>query len=289
MVRIPSMPLARRIFLVLSAAAALAACSPLPAINALVPDGAFERAAGIAYGADPRQRLDVYTPAAGARPAPVVVFFYGGSWKGGDRGSYLFVAEALAARGFVVVVPDYRVFPQVRLKGFMSDAAAAVAWTRREIGRHGGDPERLFLMGHSAGAHIATLLAYDERYLRAEGLGRDSIRGVIGVAGPYDFVPTDPDYVTILSEDGSFARGLPATYVRGGEPPTLLLTGGRDVTVSPSNTDSLVRRLRSAGSPVVDRRFPQYNHYTLIGRFAAPLRDEALPEAVERFIEGLAG
>jgi acetyl esterase/lipase len=266
----------------------LAACSPLPALNALVPEDAFRRVEGVAYGSHPRQRLDVYIPRQAATPAPVVVFFYGGSWKGGNRGSYKFVAEALASRGFVAVVPDYRVFPQVRLKGFMADAADALAWTRREVSRHGGDPSRVFVIGHSAGAHIATMLAYDERYLRAAGLGRDAIRGVVGLAGPYDFVPTDPDYVTILSEEGAFARGLPVTYVRGGEPPTLLVTGSEDTTVSPSNTDRLVARLEAAGSPVTDRRFP-YNHYTLVGRLAAPFRDEALLDTITGFIEAASG
>lgn len=263
----------------------LAACAPLRALNAVVPRDGFARAEGIAYGADPRQRLDVYTPRGLAAPAPVVVFFYGGSWKGGERGSYLFVAQALASRGFVVVVPDYRVFPQVRLRGFMQDAAAAVRWSRQEVARYGGDPARLFVMGHSAGAHIATMLAYDDRHLRAAGLERGAIRGVIGLAGPYDFVPTDPDYVTILSEDGGFERGLPVSHVRGGEPRTLLVTGGRDTTVSPTNTDSLVAKLRAAGSAVADRRFPDHNHYTVIGRLAAPFRDDALLDVIADFVK----
>ena len=263
----------------------LAACAPLRALNAVVPRDGFTRSEALAYGSDPRQRLDVYTPQGLSAPAPVVVFFYGGSWKGGERASYLFAAQALASRGFVVVVPDYRVFPQVRLKGFMQDAAAAVAWTRQQAVGYGGDPARIFVMGHSAGAHIATLVAYDDRYLRAQGLDRGAIRGVIGLAGPYDFVPTDPDYVSILSEDGGFARGLPVTYVRGGEPRTLLVSGGRDTTVAASNTDSLVAKLRAAGSPVTDRRFPDYNHYTLVGRLAAPFRDDALLDTIAEFVK----
>jgi acetyl esterase/lipase len=274
-----------RILLLSPLVVLLAACAPLRALNAVVPRDGFTRTEDIAYGADPRQRLDVYTPRGLATPAPVVVFFYGGSWKGGERGSYLFAAQALASRGFVVVVPDYRVFPQVRLRGFMQDAAAAVRWARHEAGEHGGDPARVFVMGHSAGAHIATLLAYDDRYLRAQGLERGAIRGVIGMAGPYDFVPTDPDYVAILSEDGGFRRGLPVSHVRGGEPPTLLVTGGRDTTVAPSNTDSLVAKLRAAGSAVIDRRFPDYNHYTLVGRLAAPFRDDELLDAIAAFVK----
>lgn len=278
------MLLASRLTAVLAAVLALAACSPLRALNALVPEGELLREEGVAYGPDARQRLDVYTPRRAAGKAPVVVFFYGGSWKAGDRGSYLFVAQALASRGFVVVIPDYRLFPQALFPAFMEDAAAAIAWTEREIGLHGGDPKRIYSMGHSAGAQIATLVAYDERFLRAAGLGRDAIRGVIGMAGPYDFVPGDPGIRATLSGEGSFERAMPARHVRGGEPPTLLITAGRDTTVEPGNTDRLLARLRAAGVPVIDRRFPDYNHYTLIGRLAAPFRDEALLDAIAGFI-----
>jgi acetyl esterase/lipase len=279
------MRLASRLTAALAAALALAACSPLRALNALVPEGELVRAEGIAYGGDDRQRLDVYAPRHAKGAAPVVVFFYGGSWKGGSRGSYLFVAQALASRGFVVVVPDYRVFPQVRFPAFMEDAAAAIAWTRREIGGHGGDAKRIFAMGHSAGAQIATLVAYDARFLTAVGLGRDALRGVIGMAGPYDFVPTDPDIRATLTGEGGFERAMPARHVRGGEPPTLLITAGRDTTVEPGNTDRLLERLRAADVPVIDRRFPEYNHYTLIGRLAAPFRDDTLLDAIADFIE----
>jgi acetyl esterase/lipase len=279
-----SMPLAIRILTAACVVLALGGCSPLRALNALVPEGGMESIHGVAYGPDPRQKLDVYKPRGVAAPAPVVVFFYGGSWKGGERASYKFVAQALASRGFVAVVPDYRVYPQVRFPAFMEDAAAAIAWTHREIGKHGGDPARLFSMGHSAGAQIATLVAYDERFLRAQGMRREAIRGVVGLAGPYDFVPTDPAIRETLSADGGFERAMPAGHVKGGEPPTLLITGGRDTTVEPANTDRLVARLRAVESNVIDRRFAGYNHYTLIGRLAAPFRDEALLDAIADFV-----
>ncbi|MBM3601093.1 MAG: alpha/beta hydrolase, partial [Alphaproteobacteria bacterium] len=141
----------------------LAACSPLALVNSLVPTADLTAVRDIAYGSAERQRLDVYRPAAAnggaGAGAPVVVFFYGGSWQGGNRGDYLFMAEALAARGLVVVLPDYRVYPEVRFPGFMEDAAAAVRWVRDHAAEHGGDPKRIFLMGHSAGAHIAVLLS----------------------------------------------------------------------------------------------------------------------------------
>ncbi len=262
----------------------LTGCSPAGLLNVLVSRDAFERHADIAYGEGERRRLDVYVPRAPASgPRPVVVFFYGGSWKRGERSSYLFVAEALAARGFVVVIPDYRVFPEVRYPGFVEDAAAAFAWTRREIARFRGNPGELFVMGHSAGAQIATMLAYNPRFLAKEGLERSSIRGVIGLAGPYDFVPTDPDIRTILSGEGNVEAAMPARFVRGGEPRSLLITGDQDTTVSPDNQERLAGRLRDARSPVEELHFASLNHYTLLGSLAAPFRNDELVDAIAAF------
>lgn len=269
------------------AAILLAACSPLRALNALVPEGGLDREVNIAFGNLPSQRLDVYKPRGGAEGArPVVVFIYGGSWKPGDRGNFLFVAQALTSRGFVVVVPDYRGYPNDRYPAFMEDAAAAVAWTRREVSRHGGDPGKIFLMGHSAGAHIAAMVAYNERFLRVHGLGREVIRGVIGIAGPYDFEPTDPEILAALTGEGPAREAMPTRFVRGGEPPTLLITGGKDKTVSPVNTEKLLARLKAVGAPVRVRDFPDYNHVTILGRLAAPFRDDALLEEMASFVRG---
>lgn len=199
------LPAAFLVLLALAAVLALSGCSPLRLLNGVIPHDGFERQAGIAYGEGERRRLDVYVPkGAGPAPRPVIVFFYGGSWKGGDRANYLFVAEALTARGFVVVIPDYRVYPEVRYPGFVEDGAKAVAWTRREIARFHGDASRLYVMGHSAGSLIAAMLAYNDRFLKAEGMERSDIRGLIGLAGPYDFKPVEPDIEAILS--GKAAR-----------------------------------------------------------------------------------
>lgn len=266
-------------------AALLSGCTPVALVNALVPASGYSVQAGIAYGPLARQALDLYVPDADRFPGPrpVVVFFYGGTWQSGERGDYRFVGQALASRGFVAVVPDYRLYPQARYPGFMQDAARALAWTKREIGARGGDPAHVVLMGHSAGAHIATMLAYNDRFLRAEGLARRDVRSVIGIAGPYDFVPTDPAVVALLTAEGPAADAMPTRYVRGGEPPTLLVTGEDDRTVSPGNTDRLVAKLKAAGSQVMDLRYPGLSHVMAVGRLAAPVRDEALLEAIAAF------
>ena len=266
----------------------LSACSPIAVLNAFVPEGNLERTSAISYGDSPRQRLDVYVPRGrAAASSPVVVFFYGGRWQEGERASYLFVAQALVAQGFVVVVPDYRVYPAVQYPGFIEDGARAVAWTRREIGRFAGDPARIFLMGHSAGAHIAAMLAYDEEFLAREGLRRSDVRGFIGLAGPYDFLPlTDADLFGVFSAASPLEATQPIRYVRGGEPASLLITGDADTTVKPGNTVRLAARLREKGSTVVERHFGSLNHYTLVARLAAPLRNDALVDAIAAFVRG---
>lgn len=262
---------------------ALCACSPFPVINTLVPKDGLASSRGLAYGDHPRQRLDVYTPQAkDTALRPVVIFFYGGGWQQGERADHLFVAEALVSRGFVVVVPDYRLYPEVRYPQFVEDGARAVAWTSAHIAGQGGDPKRLFVMGHSAGAHIAAMLAYNRRFLDAPS--RAGLRGFIGLAGPYDFAPSDPATLAIMSGEGEVGLAMPASFVKGGEPPSLLVIGEQDSRVGPEETDKLARRLRAAGSPVDVLRFPSKGHAGVLLGFAAPFRDDDLVGAIERFV-----
>jgi len=170
-------------------ALALAACSPLAIINAGVPNDTYRATTAIAYGSNARARLDVYQPVDPNNSSPVVVFFYGGNWDSGDRRDYRFVGEALASKGIVAVLPDYRLYPEVRYPDFLSDCAQAVRWTIDHIGKYGGDARRLILMGHSAGAYNAAMLALNAQYLRDAGVDSERIAGFVGLAGPYDFLP----------------------------------------------------------------------------------------------------
>jgi acetyl esterase/lipase len=266
-----------RFLLPMLALLVLGGCSAVDALNRLSSDAGLRTTLDIAYGPGPRGRLDVYAP-ADARGAPVVVFFYGGSWQEGDRASYGFVARALAEAGIVVVVPDYRVYPDVRFAGFMSDAARAIAWTHRTIARFGGDPNRIVLMGHSAGAHIAAVAALDPRWLAAEGLNRNgTVAGLVGLAGPYDFLPTeDPNYQDIFgtrpgSPPGAGRDTQPANLVGRDPPPAFLATGSLDTVVRPRNTETLAARLSAAGGRVQTRFYPGLGHRTLIGVLSQPL------------------
>jgi acetyl esterase/lipase len=262
----------RSVVLSLLMALSLADCSPVTVLNATAPKSGVTVDSGIDYAVGLDHQLDIYAPAPACADAPVVVFFYGGGWEDGDRAMYRFVGAALAKRGVVVVVPDYRRYPDVRFPAFMDDAAAAVAWAHSHVARYGGDPNHMFLMGHSAGAHIATLLALDTHYLDDAGVDPGLITGVIGLSGPYDFLPlTDPVLQAIFGPENTWATSQPINYVTRTAPPMLLATGTADRTVYPRNTEHLADRLRSAGVGVDERHYFGIGHELMIGAFATPL------------------
>ncbi|MEE8333718.1 MAG: alpha/beta hydrolase [Alphaproteobacteria bacterium] len=260
-----------RYFAAAFAGLVLAGCSPLSLVNSLVPSDGYSRARDIAYGAGPRQRLNVYQGKQHPGPSPVIVFLYGGSWKNGNRGDYEFVGEAFTRHGFTVVVPDYRVYPDVKFPEFVKDAARAVRWTRDNIGTFGGDPKRIFIAGHSAGAHIAALLALDARYLNAVGMKRGAICGLVGLAGPYAFDPLGTRSVRPIFAhlaDPNTAR--PITFADGRAPPSLLFHGADDTVVLPSNSRRLARALKRDGVPVSLNILPEIGHIGLLLSLARP-------------------
>lgn len=265
----------------------LSACSPLSVVNAVSPKGEARAATGLRYAPGNRRLLDIYQPAPGTVNAPVIVFFYGGNWVSGERKDYAFVGRALAARGFVVVIPDYRLYPEVRYPDFLDDSAQAVAWTRREIAAHGGDPDKIFLMGHSAGAYNAAMLALDARWLGKQGSTPDALRGWIGLAGPYDFLPvTNPTTRPVFLYPDTPADSQPASHVSAKAPPALLVAANSDKLVNPArNTGALAARLRTARVPVQEVYYDGVNHVTLVASLSNTLRSLAPTlDAVEAFV-----
>ncbi|WP_216851291.1 alpha/beta hydrolase [Acidisphaera sp. L21] len=254
----------------MGSAFAAAGCSPVTILNNLAPSRLV--ADGVPYGPDPRQTLDVYAP-GGAGPFPVVVFLYGGGWTSGDRAMYRFVGGALAARGFVVVVPDYRLFPTVRFPTFLQDNATALRWTRDHAAQYGGAPGPFFLMGHSAGAYNVAMLALDPEWLAGVGMSRSDLRGALGLAGPYDFLPLGTDELrAIFGPQDQLARTQPINFVDGHAPPMLLLAGETDTTVYPRNSIRLADRIRSAGGIVDLKLYPGIQHEEIVGAIGTPLR-----------------
>ena len=260
--------------LTLAMAAFLAACSPIKVLNALTPSNTFTKTAAIAYGDDSRQKLDVYRPAPAISNAPVVVFFYGGSWNSGSRDDYTFVGEALASRGIVVVVADYRLYPQVRYPLFLEDSARAVAWTRTHIREFSGNAQRMYLMGHSSGGYNAAMLALDANLLGAVGMSPKDLRGWIGLAGPYDFLPIEnPDVRPVFFWPVSPPQSQPINHVSRGAPPALLIAASRDDLVDPArNTAGLARKMREVGVSVQDLYYSRPSHITLVATLSRPLR-----------------
>ncbi len=253
-----------------------AACSPLATFDRLVPKdrGGALIANGIAYGPDARQRLDVYAPRdrCGER-RPVVVFFYGGSWNSGTRAGYAFVGRALAAQGFVTIVPDYRLVPNVRYPAFVEDGAAAVRWATANAARYCGDGRSIVVMGHSAGAYIAGMLAVDPRWL---GPTRAAVKGLVGLAGPYDFAPFNVDASrAAFGNAPDPAETQPVTWAGPGDPPALLLYGEKDSVVQPRNSAALAARLRAGGVVVEQRAYPGLGHVGILLALARPFRGRA--------------
>jgi acetyl esterase/lipase len=230
-----------------------------------------QRAANVSYGADPRQTLDVYAPAKANGALPVVLFFYGGSWSSGRRQDYGFAGRAFASRGFVTVVPDYRLVPQVHFPGFVQDGAAALDWVRAHIGSHGGDAARIGVSGHSAGAYNAAMLALDPQF----GVAAD-IRAFVGLAGPYDFYPfTTPSAQAAFGAAPEPALTQPVSFAHAGAPPSLLLSGSADTTVRPRNSKRLAAALEQAGSSVAQKLYPDVGHSGIVMALARPFRNIA--------------
>jgi acetyl esterase/lipase len=248
---------------------AAAGCEPLDALNVFEP---APTVGDVRFTEDGVLSLDVYAPdAARAEPLPVVVFFYGGAWQQGSKDAFRFVGSQLAQRGVVAVLPDYRVYPDARFPGFVEDAAAAVSWTFEHAPDFGGDPSRVFVMGHSAGAHIASLVHYDDRYLRGVGALRMPC-GFIGLAGPYDFLPlVDPEYQAIFPTPLR-AASQPGNFVSGREGPALLVHGMRDDTVEPRNSASLAEAVQQAGGDAELALLEDRGHVDVLLSLAAPLK-----------------
>lgn len=225
------------------------------------------------FGGHLRHTVAVYRAGQADAPLPVILFAHGGSWNSGDPADYGFVARGLAPEGFVVVLAGYRLHPDVQYPAMIEDTAAAVAWTRANIARHGGDPDRIVLMGHSAGAYNVVMTALDRQWLGREGLDANAVAGVIGLAGPYDFYPFDSDSTRAsFGEARDPQQTQPVTHARADAPPLLLLTGEADTTVKPRNTRALAMAMQQAGGTAHTGFHPGMDHADILLALASPWR-----------------
>lgn len=264
-----------------AAAAALLApsCTSMKFLAANLPAtfGAYRRRTDIAYGSLPQQRLDLYLPEKPrTRPPPLIVFWHGGRWSTGDKADYRFVGAALAEIGCASVLPNYRHYPEVMMDGFMHDAAAAALWAGAQAPNLGADPGRLYLMGHSAGAYLAAMLSLNPRYWSGAGGGAPRIAGMIGLSGPYDFLPLlEPDVQQMFGPPERYPESQPINFVRPGAPPMLLVHGLRDEDVWPKNSRNLATALAAQGVAATLKLYSDCTHADTVAALSAVARTRA--------------
>ena len=264
---------------------ALASSGCERALFKYVNRGLAPPASSVVFDAGHGLALDVF-PAQGATAAggaPVVVFFYGGSWQRGERAQYRFVGRRLAENGILAIVADYRTWPRAGFPDFMADAAHAVAWAQAHARTLGGDPRRLYVAGHSAGAQIAALLGTDARYLAAADVRLRDMAGVIGLSGPYDFT-IGRDLAPIFGPPSQWPRAQAVNFVDGDEPPFLLVHGDRDRIVAAQNSRTLAERLRAEDRPATLLLLPGGSHFTTIAAFYQPKRAPRMLQAIVDFV-----
>jgi acetyl esterase/lipase len=253
-------------------------------------DGDAELKASLSFGEDPAQQLLIWGPAtsdAEARPLPVILFSHGGSWRSGNPVDYGFFARAFVPKGFVVALAGYRLHPQAEYPAMLEDTARAIALTHREIGQYGGDPARITLAGHSAGAYNVVMAGLEEQWLDREGLSTQLLSGVVGLSGPYDFYPFDSE--STINSFGNAAEPeetQPINHVRADAPPVLLIHGEQDTLVKPRNSRVLASGLEEQGAEVTLQLYPSMNHNDPLVSLAAPWRNSRdIDDLIARFAE----
>nr|WP_297349449.1 alpha/beta hydrolase [uncultured Glaciecola sp.] len=196
----------------------------------------------IPYGSESWQKLDIYRAQDADENTPVIVFFFGGGWSWGDKKYFEFVADSFVRKGYTVAIPNYVLYPKGKFPQFVEDGAKAIVWVKNNIEKYQGSADKVFLVGHSAGAYIAAMAAIDKRYLHQAGEDMLFIKGVAGIAGPYNFTPKAQEYVAIFGEE-NFEIMKVANHMTGGEPPMILLHGNGDTTVGRFNQETMVTAL----------------------------------------------
>lgn len=249
-------------------------------------DGAIWQVADTRFGPDPAQKLEMFLPQGAKGTLPIVLFIHGGSWASGDPRDYRFIARTLCAKGYAVVLAGYRLYPQARYPAMLEDGAAALRWVHDNAARYRGDPSRIALMGHSAGAYNVAMLTLDPQWLRGVGLDDGAIRGTVALAGPFDFLPFDTDAtIDSFGNAPDPAMTQPINFVRRDAPPILLVTGDADTRVKPRNSQALARRLTEAGAPNTPVLLKGVTHEGIIMQFAKPFsRDTRAMDAVLPFL-----
>lgn len=247
----------------------LSACAKIGLFAANFPSnfGDTKIYTDVSFGPEDWQKADIYVPPhAPDEKLDVVVFFYGGRWTDGVKEEYRFAGSALASKKFIAVLPDYRKYPDVKFPDFVHDGAKAVAWVSDNIAQYGGNPARIHISGHSSGAHIGSLITVDERYLKAEGKSRDDVvRSFAGLAGPYAFIPEDPDLIDMFGPPENYPQMQVSTFVDKNDPPMMFLYGGKDTHVHMINIDRVKAQMDKIGTCARINLYPDIDHIWIVG------------------------
>lgn len=256
--------------LLLTLGAALTACNPVGTLNRTTSLSGLTVTHNLHYGPDPRNVLDIYAPQGVANKA-VVLFIHGGSWENGSKDEYVFVGESLARAGYVTAVMSYRLAPQHPYPDYVIDAASALKWLQDNAAQYGGNGQRLYVVGHSAGAFNAVDVVDDGSFLSDAGVQPGTVRGVVGIAGPYDYDFRQFPSKTAFPVGGDPAQIMPSRNIRADAPPNLLLVAGDDKTVDPSNGEKMKAALQAAGVPYTYTVLPGLSHITIVGALSRHL------------------
>jgi acetyl esterase/lipase len=250
--------------------------------NYPVDKSALTISTDIAYGNKTAQKLDIYKAKDAGKNLPVIVFFYGGGYSDGSKDAYPFLAEHFTKQGYIVAIPDYSKYPDVKFPAFVEDGAKAINWVAENIGEYGGNDDKIIVIGHSAGAHIAALLNYDESYG-----AQDKIKAFVGLAGPYHFKPVAEKYKKIFGPPENYKNMYVDNFVDGNEPPALLLWGTDDDLVGKQNIDILTQAVEEKSGKIQSVTLPDISHISIISAFTEILNKEKVTKIVDEYLAGL--
>lgn len=260
------------------------ACGSVDVLNATISREGYTLHRDLPYGTDPRQKLDIYVPDHAA-DAPVILFFYGGSWQTGSKDDYRFLGQAFASKGYITAVIDYRVYPQVHYPAFVHDGASALRYVHTHAKQYRGDPKNIYVAGHSAGAFIAMMLGADDTFHQQAKSQRSWIQGTIGISGPYDFLPFTDENIKALFSNYPDNETQPLNHITGKMAPVLLATGDDDDTVDPRNSHRVKAKLETLKSPVTEHVYPGIGHIGIMLSLAERFRwKTTLLEDITEFI-----
>ena len=260
----------------------LASCTSLASYlaNSSVDESELNINSNIAYGQKDVQKLDIISAKNQDAKSPVIIFYYGGGYSDGSKEMYLFIADYFAKRGYVVAIPDYSKYPNVKFPEFVEDGALAFNWVKDNISKYGGDANDIILIGHSAGAHIAALLTYDENYGVSE-----NVKSFIGLAGPYNFIPEEEKYKKIFGPPENYKNMHVDNFVDGNEAPALLLWGAEDEIVGKRNIEILSDAINWKGGNVQTQILKNVDHISIISAFTKIRQNKDVTNLVDEYLK----